>query len=265
MRRLAIAAAAAVLAVGCGSSVTVSGTMQDDADGASVWHYRGDERAEIEADSFRLEGLRGEAIDLRFTDDDGAHARMEIREVSGGAHLRLLGVWVDDGVAYPSRVEGVDRVVVNGVRMGDPASLPGTVDERGVVMAAGRSGDAFIVRPLEGGLPDLRVVVSPATEVVSPDGEPAPARGTAVGDTVQVAGGVESGYVVATRLEVPRRAALREDGDDDEGDGDGVGTQWDDWFDVDREGGEPRGRNVKDDDRRGGPNRGRGKGRGPGG
>lgn len=260
MRRLALAAAIAALAAGCGRSVTVSGTMQEDAEATAVWHYGGDERAEVEADSFRIEGLPGGAIDLRFTDGEGMHARMELREVPSGSTLRLLDVWVEDGVAYPSRVEGAERVVVNGIRMGDAGALPATVDERGVVIAASRAGDALLVRPLTGTLPDLRVVVTPATEVVSPDGDPVPSSGAGVGDTVRVTGGIEGGYVVATRLEVPRLAALREDGairgeggedDDDGGDRDGRS----------RPGGERRGPGA-DEDRRGGQDRGRGRGRG---
>lgn len=251
MRRRMAALLAALAASGCGRSVTVTGTMQDEDAVEAVWHYGGEERATVEAGAFRLEGLRGDPLDLRFTSEDGRHGRMEITGIGGGARVDLLGVWLEDGVAHASGVEmeGADRVTINGIRFAAPGSLPAELDERGLVLAIGRSGDALLVRPLNDGLPDLRVVVTPATEVVSPDGDPVSVGAAGVDDTVRVAGRTESGYLVATRLELPRRAATREGGGDDDDDDDDVRRGG--GIDADRE---------RDDK----PGRGKGRGRGRG-
>lgn len=253
MRRVA-GAVLALLAAACGRSVTVTGTIDDDAGVEAVWHYEGDERSGLEADSFRLEGLRGDPIDLRFTGEDGLHARMEIRGAPAGGRIRLTDVWIEDGVAYPSHValDGADFVVVNGLRMGDPGAWPAEVDVEGVVLAAGRSGGALVVRPLDDGLPDLRVVVTPATGVVSRDGEPVPGGAASTGDTVRVAGTTSGGYVIATELVLPRAAAVQ--AGDREGDSDGPPAA------SERE--QPDSREQEGRGRGRGQNRGRGKGRG---
>lgn len=252
---------AAFLASGCGRTVTVTGTL-DDADAVeAVWHFGGEERAVVDGGAFRLEGLSGEPIDLRFTSDEGVHARMEIRELAGGARVDLLGVWLEDGLAHASAVhlDGADLVTINGIRFAPAGALPRELDERGVVLAAGRSGDALLVRPLDESLPDLRVVVTPATEVVSPDGEPVPADGAEVGDTLRIAGRAERGYLVATRLELPRISALRDSGDGNDADDDGR-----DAAARERRGDESRDRLESDDRREEGRGRGKGRGRGRG-
>lgn len=243
-----------ILLAACGRSVTVAGTVEEDAEVEAVWHYEGDERAHLQADSFRLEGLRGDPIDLRFTGEDGLHARMEIRGAPGGGRIHLANVWIDEGVAYPSRIaiEGADFVIVNGLRMGDPGALPREMETEGVVLAAGRSGDALLVRPLGRGLPDLRVVVTPGTGIVSPDGEPIPGGAAATGDTVRVTGSTSGGYLVATELVIPRSSALERENGEGSSDDDGRAGEW---REPDRGEQEERGRGR-------GQSRGRGSGRG---
>lgn len=202
---------AALLLAGCGRSTAVSGTLADGEDADSVWDFAGDERAVVEADSFSISGLRGEVIDLRFIDGDDL-IRMEIRGAAG-EDVDLQGIWFDDGVAYPSsvRVGGGGMVTVNGIRMMDRDRLPGEIHSEGTVLATSGSGDAMLVRPTETSLPDLRVVLTPATSVASPDGDPVKAKTVEVGDTVRVRGRTENGYLVAAELVLPRSAAARED------------------------------------------------------
>lgn len=257
-RRLVPAVLAAFLASGCGSTVTVTGTMDDEDAVEAVWHFGGEERAIVDAGAFRLEDLSGDPIDLRFTSDDGVHARMEIRELAGGARVDLLGIWLEDGVAHASAVdlEGADLVTINGIRFAPAGALPRELDERGVVLATGRSGDALLVRPLDESLPDLRVVMTPATEVVSPDGEPVRGDGAEVGDTVRIEGRSESGYLVASRLELPRISALRDSGDGDDGGRDAAARE--------RRGDESHDRLESDDRKEQGRGKGQGRGRGRG-
>lgn len=257
-RRMGAAVLTVFLASGCGRTVTVTGTLDDEDAVEAVWHFGGEERAVVDGGAFRLEDLSGDPIDLRFTSDDGVHARMEIRELAGGARVDLLGVWLNDGLAHASAVEleGADLVTINGIRFAPVGSLPRELDERGVVLAAGRAGDALLVRPLDESLPDLRVVVTPATEVVSPDGDPVQGDGAEVGDTVRIAGRAESGYVVASRLELPRMSTLRDSGDGDGGGRDAAARE--------RRGDEARERIESDDRKKEGRGRGQGRGRGRG-
>lgn len=200
------------LLAGCGGApATVQGALADDVRADSVWHFGGDARAELVADTFRLESLRGDTIDLRFTGGDGLHARMEIRDVRPGARVRLHGIWIDDEVAHASSVtlEGTDAVTINGIRMGDPTQLPAEVELEGLVLAASGSGDALLVRPLDGDLPDLRIVATPATNVRTPDGDPTDRDEASAGDTVRVVGATHAGYVVAAELVLPRRSERR--------------------------------------------------------
>jgi hypothetical protein len=203
------------LVAGCGAApVTIQGTVADDVRADSVWHFGGHARAALVADTFRLESLRGETVDLRFTGGDGLHARMEISDVRPGARVRLRGIWIDDDVAHASGValEGTDAVTINGIRMGDPTQLPAEVAADGLVLAASGSGDALLVRPLDRGLPDLRVVATPATDVRTADGDPIDRDGARAGDTVRVVGATHAGYLVASELVLPRPAERRSGG-----------------------------------------------------
>jgi hypothetical protein len=263
---LAVCLAASLAAVGCGGgSIEISGDLAEGEHADSVLHFGGVARVAVAGDSFRIEGLGGEVVDLRFVDDDGLHARMEIRDAPGGA-IHLRGIWMDEGAAYPSgvRMEGGGTVTINGVRMADPEGMPEEIDATGVVLAASGSGDAILVRPDAGELPDLRVVVTHATAVTSPDGDPVEVDRVEPGDSVTVRGRTEAGYLVASEIVLPRRSATRgdrgePDGDDgdDGGDGDGDG-----------DGGDRSGGEASEEDRSGdrgrGKGRGRGRGRGPG-
>lgn len=282
MRRAATTAAclaASLAAAGCGGgSIEISGDLAEGEHADSVLHFGGAARVAVAGDSFRIHGLDGEVVDLRFVDDDGLHARMEIRDAPGGP-IHLRGIWMDRGAAYPSgvRMEGGGTVTINGVRMADPEGMPGEIEAAGVVLAASGSGDAMLVRPDADHLPDLRVVVTPATSVTSPDGDPVEVDRVEQGDSVTVRGPIQDGYLVASEVVLPRRSATRgergdgedrgNDGGRDGGDEDGGGDGDEDRH-RDGGNGNRRGKGASDDERSGdrgqGKGRGRGRGRGPG-
>lgn len=193
----------------CGEDATaLVGHLAEGTEATHVWVLGEPARAPVEADSFRLEGLTGELLDLRFAEGDEEVARMEIRGVRPGEGLRLRGVWFDDGVAYPAAVEGPGVLTVNGLRMaGAEEGDSRQVDATGTVLAVSDEGDALLVRREEGEGADLRVVVTPGTLVRTADGDPASAEGLEFGDSVRVMGPSESGYLVATELVVPRERA----------------------------------------------------------
>ena len=74
----------------------------------------------------------------------------------------------DSRFAFPRSVEldGADVVTVNGMRLAPHGRIPREVDERGAVLAWSSDVGALLVRPANPRLPDLRVVVGKATEVV---------------------------------------------------------------------------------------------------
>jgi hypothetical protein len=192
-----------VLVTACGGDeITIHGSLAEGADADHVWIVGGSESAAIEADSFRITGIDGDLVDIRFTSDDGEEARMELRDVAGGTVVRLRDVWFDDGMAFPSTIEtdGADRVLVNGIRMADISGLAGEASMEGTVIAASRSGDAIILRSRDSGQADVRVVVTPGTLVLSPDGEPADLEDVDDGDELSVRGTWESGYLIAAEI-----------------------------------------------------------------
>lgn len=193
----------------CGSDpAVVAGDLADGAEATHVWVLGQPERSALSADSFHLDGFEEGTLDLRFASEDEEVARMEIQGVEAGQQLRLRDVWFDDGVAHPSAVEltGEGPVTVNGLRLGGEP-IAGPIDAASTVLVVSRSGDALILRPVDEGTPDLKVVVTPGTQVRTPDGDPAAADELEFGDTVRVIGQGEAGYVIATELVLPRSRA----------------------------------------------------------
>jgi hypothetical protein len=199
----------ALLLAGCaGSDGAIRGWLAEDTEATGLWVVGGPARALVENDSFRIEGIAAGRVDLRFARGDEEVGRMEIRDLPARG-VELQGVWIEDGVAFPTAVglPGGGRVAVNGVHFGVPGAMPREVEARVTVLAADRDGDAFLARPLEADLPDLRVVVTPATEVVSVDGDPVGLQRLSFGDTLEVAGATEADYLLASRIVVPRHLA----------------------------------------------------------
>lgn len=205
MRTISLLITAAFLGA-CGRSSVIEGTLLDADDAGAVWVEGVSERVVVESLAFRLEGVAGDTIDLLFGDDEESSRRMRLIGLPGGTQLTLHGVWFEDELAFPTSIDmdGGRTLSVNGLRMG---GLPAEVDARGSVLAASRNGENLIVRSEDEGLPDLRVVVGPGTAVRSEDGEPASAERLSAGDSVIVRGSTDSGYVLATELQVPRSVA----------------------------------------------------------
>jgi hypothetical protein len=201
----------------CGDAgAAVRGTLRGDALPASgtlyVWS-EGGERVAVEGGGFELEGAAPGDLALRFGAGEDPVARMELRGLPEGAELELRGIRFDreSGLAFPASValRGAETVLVNGLRMAPPGALPGRVEADGEVLAISGSADALLVRPADARLPDLRVVVTPATETVTAQGDPASLEGVEPGDSLRVVGMTDDGYLIAGRIVVPGASAAR--------------------------------------------------------
>lgn len=240
MTRLALLLAPALaLLAACGGSdgdgaggASVRGTFRPGElplDGDSLYvRVAGDsERVPVVQGAFALPRVGPGPATLRFARGDDSVARMEVGALPEGASLELRGIRVDgaNGLAFPASValDGAATVMVNGLRYA-ARPLPAEVRADGTVLTTTDAGDALLVRPADASLPDLRVVVGPLTETVTPDGDPVPVGELARGDSVRVEGSTDGGYVVATRIVAPRSLALREAGEVAGGDGGDAGT-----------------------------------------
>ncbi len=208
-RLLRIAAVLLLPACGGAEGAVLRGTLRDPAGAPDTVYTRtaaGERALPVAGGAFEVEGAGGTAT-LRF-----GGARMEVAGLPEEGTVELRGVRLDaeSGLAFPGSVAvpGGAIVTVNGLRYG--GSLPSRVEADGTVLAASDSRDALLLRPGDAALPDLRVVVGPLTETVTPDGDPVAVEALEPGDSVRVEGGTEGGYVVASRIVVPRRTALRE-------------------------------------------------------
>jgi hypothetical protein len=179
----------------------------------AAWVVGREGREPITGGQFELRSVPSGVADLRLGTDDGEAARLLIRDLPGGATLTLHGIRVQrrGGLAFPARIElrGGPVVTINGIRMAPQERLPGRIREDATVLARSDDAGALLVRPADARLPDLRVVVTDATETVTPDGDPAPLERIEPGDSVYVEGATERGYVIAARLVLPRRSTLR--------------------------------------------------------
>jgi len=156
--------------------------------------------------------------DLRLGDGGSESGRLVVRDLPRGARLTLHDLHLDgpDGLALPDSValDGARVVTINGIRMAPPGAVRGRVAHDAVVLAISAAADAILVRPAGERLPDLRVVATPATETITPDGDPGLLEALEPGDSLRVEGMVERGYLVAERIVVPRASTLRPRGGD---------------------------------------------------
>ncbi len=199
-------------------AVSIRGTLRDTGAGGpvSVWAAEAERESRVTDGAFELKDLTPGPITLLVLSGADTLGRMIVPDLPAGASLDMQGIRVDRSSkrAFPTSVtmEGARVVRINGIRMASERALPGTVDEQGTVLAVARDGQALVLRPFRDGLPDLRVVIGPATEAASPDGDPVQVGALSPGDTVTVRGRSDRGYVIATTLVMPRTAALREGG-----------------------------------------------------
>jgi hypothetical protein len=197
----------AMVAAGCrDGTAAIEGGLRDPDAATIVWVDGADQRAAIAGASFRLEAVRKDTLELRFASDSDDVGTMRLLGLGSGARLTLHGIWFDDGVAFPSSIElsGTRLVNINGIRMASPERVTGRVEIAGELLANG-GGEALILRPLDDGLPDLRVVVPREATVRGEDGEPISLNRLQFGDSLTVRGMAEDGYLHASEVIVPRR------------------------------------------------------------
>ncbi|HEU4457321.1 MAG TPA: hypothetical protein VFR81_29905 [Longimicrobium sp.] len=217
MNALVVPMAALALA-SCGgaeSTISLRGDFpESDAMPTRVLAVEAQREAEVSGGAFSLAELTAGPATLLFLRDTDTVGAMSLGNLRAGAEVELRGLRVDEatGRAFPASLEaaGAEMVTVNGVRMAPERRLPRRVDAAGTVLAVSDAADALLLRPDDASIPDLRVVIDPGTETVSPDGDPVPAENLAPGDSVRVEGATHRGLVLATRLTVPRRVALTE-------------------------------------------------------
>ncbi|CAN5674176.1 hypothetical protein BH23GEM8_BH23GEM8_22950 [soil metagenome] len=209
-----------VLTAGCGGrESTLSGTLAEGEDVTHVWVVGGTERTAVVNDSFHISRITGDPVEILFARGEREAGRMELRDIPRGTHLSLRGIAVDDMLAFPASMVGDDDVIVsvNGVRLGTPGSIPGSVDGWTTLLSRTRSGDALLVRPDGARLPDLRVVITPGTEIRTEDGDPTSLERTDFGDSIRIVGRREAGFVIATLVEIRRSRADRSDASTEDG------------------------------------------------
>jgi hypothetical protein len=205
---------AAIVAGGCApGDVRIRGTFSDDATGSAIEVAAGEEprRAEVEDGSFLLAGVPAGPVRLTIEGGEGPVAVLEIADLPRGADLVLERIRHRDGIAFPSavRLDGAIWVTINGIRMGDPAALPGRVETDAVVLAVRHDEGALILRPAGDDLPDLPVLLGAAARVEDADGATAAASRIEPGDSVRVVGRTRDGYVLAEHILVARAPAPR--------------------------------------------------------
>jgi hypothetical protein len=212
----------------------VEGTFAPGLAPTGVWVVESERSEPADSAGFRLADLTPGPASVRLMRGDDTAAVLNLSGLAPGTRVRLLDLRVDaaSGYAFPRavEVEGAPMVTVNGLRMAPAGRVPRQVDVRAAVLAWSSDAGALLVRPDEARLPDLRVVVGLATEVVGTDGGGADATTLEPGDSVRVEGRFEEGYVVATRLTLPTRIGGEDaatptsddgGGDDDRRDDDG--------------------------------------------
>ena len=226
MRRLSLFGAALLAACGgAAEGITVSGDLAPGgaASPDRVYAVEASQGAELSEGAFELAGLATSPISLRLVQSGDTTARIDIADLPPGSSVELHALRTDarSGRAFPASIEltGAQSVTINGIRMMNADALPVTVDADGVVLAHASDGSALLVRPANDQLPDLRVVVTPVTQIVTRDSLAANLATLSVGDSVVVRGSAERGYVVADRLILPLTSAaptVSSTGDDGE-------------------------------------------------
>ena len=187
----------------------VEGTFAPALSASGVWVVESERSEPADSAGFRVADLTPGPASLRLMRGSDTAATLNLSGLGPGTRVRLQELRVDSrsGFAFPRSVEvdGAPVVIVNGLRMAPAGRVPREVDVRAAVLGWSPDAGALLVRPDDARLPDLRVVVGMATEVVGTDGGGADATTLQPGDSIQVEGRSEEGYVIATRLTLPTR------------------------------------------------------------
>ncbi|HEX6039160.1 hypothetical protein [Longimicrobium sp.] len=202
----------ALVLAACGGGAdgaVVEGTFGPGLAADGVWVVESERGERADSSGFRLADLTPGPVSLRLIRGGDTAAVLNVSGLPDGARLRLEGLRVDGDTryAFPRSIEldGADVVTVNGMRLAPAGRIPREVDVEGAVLAWSSDIGALLVRPADARMPDLRVVVGMATEVVGTDGGGADAVNLRPGDSIRVEGRADEGYVVATRITMPVR------------------------------------------------------------
>jgi hypothetical protein len=202
--------ALALAACGGGDEgAAVEGTFAPGLSPSGVWVVEAERSEPADSAGFRVADLTPGPASLRLMQGSDTAAILNLSGLGPGTRVRLRELRVDSrsGFAFPRSVEvdGTSVVIVNGLRMAPEGRVPREVDVRAAVLGWSPDAGALLARPDDARLPDLRVVVGMATEVVGTDGGGADATTLQPGDSIRVEGRSEDGYVIATRLTLPTR------------------------------------------------------------
>lgn len=202
---------ALALAACGGDGAEVEGTFAPGLTATGVWVVESERGERADSAGFRLADVTPGPVSLRLLDGSDTAGVLNLSGLEPGARVRLRELRVDaqSGFAFPRAVEldGASVVTVNGLRMAPASRIPREVDVRGAVLGWSSDVGAMLVRPDDARLPDLRVFVGVATDVVGEDGGGADPIAIRPGDSVRVEGRADHGYVVASRITVPTRIA----------------------------------------------------------
>ena len=210
--RIRLVLLASLAACGGDEGATVAGNFAPGAASpTSVWVVEAERSAKADTAGFSIAGLVPGPASMRLMRGGDTAGVLNVGSLPSGSKLTLHGLRVDEasGLAFPRSIEldGADAVVVNGIRMAPAGRVPETVDAGGAVLGWAPDAGAMLLRPQNASLPDLRVIVGPTTELVGTDGGQAAASSITPGDSVQVQGRFENGYVLASRITIPSRVA----------------------------------------------------------
>jgi hypothetical protein len=213
--RIFLALPAASILAACGGGSEGIAVQGDFAPGGTlpgrVFAVEARVDAEVRDDGFEIGGLATSPISLRLVQSGDTVGRIDIADLPPGSRAVLHELRTDarSGRSFPATVEltGAQSVTVNGIRMMNADALPASVDAGGVVLAAAGDRRALLVRPTDDQLPDLRVVVTPVTAIVTRDSLAADISTLSIGDSVRVHGNRERGFIVADRLTLPLSSA----------------------------------------------------------
>lgn len=187
----------------------VEATFAPGLTASGVWVVESERSEPADSAGFRVADLTPGPASLRLLRGSDTAGVLNLSGLAPGTRVRLRDLRVDSrsGFAFPRSVEldGAPAVMVNGLRMAPAGRVPRRVDVRAAVLGWSPDAGALLVRPEDARLPDLRVVVGMATEVVGTDGGGADATTLQPGDSVRVEGRFQEGYVIATRLTLPTR------------------------------------------------------------
>jgi hypothetical protein len=225
--RIRLVLLASLAACGGDEGATVAGNFAPGAGSpTSVWVVEAERSADADTAGFSIAGLVPGPASMRLMRGGDTAGVLNVGSLPSGSKLTLHGLRVDEesGLAFPRSIEldGADAVVVNGIRMAPDGRVPENVDAGGAVLGWALEAGAMLLRPRNASLPDLRVIVGTTTELVGTDGGQAAASAINPGDSVQVQGRFENGYVLASRITIPSRIAatdlpgLAPSGDDDD-------------------------------------------------